>query len=194
MLIMNIITYYHHDIVWQVQIPGAFLSQYVEYLGIDTWSATNMNGVLSASMSVGSIALGYLGDCIGHLNMASLSGCLACLFQLTIWLTATNSAGLWAFAVTVGIVQGGLTTLLIAIIPYCIDSPSKMPVGTGLALFMWTFGLLLGQPLASAIVSRTDRPDYQGAIILSAMLYSTMTCVVISIRVLYSGWNVFKRV
>lgn len=153
-----------------------------------------MNGVMSASMSVGSIVLGYLGDHVGRFNMTALSGCLVCLFQLTIWLTATNSAGLWAFAVTMGIAQGGLNTLLVAIIPDCVDSPSKTPAGTGWALFMWTFGLLLGQPLASAIVSRTDIPDYRGAIIFSAMLVFTMTCLVVAIRLVHSGWNLFKRV
>lgn len=153
-----------------------------------------MNGALSASMSVGSIVLGYLGDHIGRLNMTVLSGCLVCLFQLTIWLTATDSAGLWAFAVTMGIAQGGLNTILVAIIPDCVDSPSKTPAGTGWALFMWTFGLLLGQPLASAIVSRTDTPDYRGAIIFSAMLVFTMTCLVVAIRLVHSGWNLFKRV
>ncbi|KAI7875614.1 MFS general substrate transporter [Lichtheimia hyalospora FSU 10163] len=184
----------HFIAAFAFSIPGAFLAQYAVYLGVDNWSATNMNGVLSAGMSVGSIVLGYLGDYIGNFNMTILSGCFMCLVQLAIWLPASNSAGLWAFAVTVGVSLGGFTTLLIALIPDCVDSPSKVPAGTGWSLFMWLFGMLLGQPLASAIISRTDIPDYRGAIIFSAMLAFTASCIVLVMRVLHGGWKFFKKV
>ncbi|KAI7877795.1 MFS general substrate transporter [Lichtheimia hyalospora FSU 10163] len=175
-------------------IPSAFIAPYAESIGMDAWSIANINGIVGVFKSVGSIILGYLADrLVGRLNMGVLAGCLGVISFLAIWLIATTPATVWVFAALYGIAEGTLVDMMITTIVDCVGL-NKTNAGTGWALFLWCFGGLLGQPLASVIVNKDETPDYSSAIIFAAMLYVVTTLIMIALRVLFGSWKVLKKV
>lgn len=167
---------------------------YAELIGLDSWSIANISGLLGVFKSVGSVIFGYLADrFVGRFNMGVLAGSLGIVSFLAIWLTATTPAGVWALAALYGIAEGTLSDMMITVIVDCVGL-ERANVGTGWALFLWCFGGLLGQPLASALVNNTETPNYRPAIIFAAMLYVVTTLLMLSLRVLFGSWKVFKKV
>ncbi|CDH52504.1 predicted protein [Lichtheimia corymbifera JMRC:FSU:9682] len=142
--------------------------------------------------SVGSITLNFVADYFGRFNMAILSGMLCVIVQLSIWFTATTAASFWAFGVIHGIGVGAFNSLIIAVVIDCVGI-ERSEVGSGWALFTWSFGGLLGQPLASIIVNQTDVPNYQTPIIFSAVLYFFVAFLMLVLRIMIGGWSIFKK-
>lgn len=161
---------------------------------MDAWSIANISGLVGVFKSVGSVIFGYLADrFIGRFNMGVVAGSLGVISFLAIWLTATTPAAVWTFAALYGIAEGTLTDMMITVIVDCVGL-ERSNAGTGWALFLWCFGGLLGQPLASVLVNNTETPDYKPAIIFAAMLYVVTTLLMLSLRVLFGRWKVFIKV
>ncbi|KAI7876197.1 MFS general substrate transporter [Lichtheimia hyalospora FSU 10163] len=174
-------------------IPSGFIPSYAKYLGYDNAMGAKMNSVMSACMIVGKIGVGFLSDYVGRFNMGVFCGLMACVAHLAVWLTATDQAGLWGFCAMYGIFGGGYIAMITALTAQIVGI-ERVDSGTGWAFFAWCFGGLLGQPVASAIVDRTEVPDYQGAVIFAGVLFFVGAVLVGILRVLYGGFYPFKRV
>lgn len=162
-------------------------------MGLNPWIGANLNAIMSAFMAIGKITLGFTSDYIGRFNMAVICGLMACVAHLAVWLTATTDASMWAFAILYGMFGGGYITMITAITAQLVGL-DHVEAGTGWVFFMWLFGGLLGQPVASLIVNRTAEPDYHGAIIFAGVLFFAGACLATILRVVRGGWYPFKKV
>ena len=69
----------------------------------------------------------------------------------------------------------------------------RVESGTGWAFFAWSFGGLLGQPVAAQIVGDENR-DYRGAVIFAGCLFFVGAVASWVLRVTQGGWKIFKKV
>ena len=144
-------------------------------------------------MFVGKISVGFISDYVGRFNMATFCAIMACIAHLAVWLTATTEGSMWAFSIMYGIFGGGYIAMLTAVVAQVVGV-ERVDSGLGWAFFMWSWGGLAAQPVASAIVERGTEPDYRGAIVYAGVLFFAGACASWWLRVTRGGWKILKKV
>lgn len=174
-------------------MPTTFIAPYAESFGVDPYTIANITGIMGVFSFIGSIIFGQIADYIGRFNMAVFLGLLCVIMQLGVWFTAATVASLWAFSVVYGMANATLFNLLVALVLDCTGI-ERAEVGTGWALFTWSAGALLGQPLASMIANQTQVPNYQMAIVFTSVVFFFVTCLLLVLRIMVGGWRIVKKV
>lgn len=108
--------------------------------------------VLNAGSIFGRIIPGLTADKIGSLN--TIIPCsMACAMLAFAWLGITNAAGMWVFSVIYGFFSGAIVSLPPTIVAKI--SPDISLVGTrmGMSFTFAGLGLLIGNPIAGAILN-----------------------------------------
>ena len=139
--------------------------------------------VLNAGSFFGRIIPGLIADRFGSLNVMVPCG-LATAILAFAWLGISNAPGLWVFCVLYGFFSGGLVSLPPTVVT--LLSPDMSLVGTrmGMSFAFGAFGLLIGNPIAGAILN-VPRGEFHGAQGFSAavlMAGTTLFAVVCLMR------------
>ncbi|KAI9492076.1 major facilitator superfamily domain-containing protein [Zychaea mexicana] len=176
-------------------IPSGFVPSFTRHLNLDPWLGANLSAIMSTFLFFSKIIIGYISDRVGRFNMAVICCSVSCIAHLAVWLTATSEGSMWAFAVLYGFFGGGYISMITAVIVEVVGL-DRVESGTGWTFFAWSFGGLLGQPVAAAIVDRNggDSRDYQGAIIFAGCLFFASASASMILRVVQGGWKIFKKV
>lgn len=148
--------------------------------------------LLNALVNVGAIpgrALpGFAADRFGAFNVLALTSttCAALIFAL--WYTAgTNESAIYSFTVLYGFWSGAA----ISITPVCISRVCNIEdIGkrTGTAFFIASFGVLIGLPIAGAII-RADGGSYSGVIVFAGAFYAATVVTLYLARGVAAGWG-----
>ena len=107
--------------------------------------------IMNGSSALGRIVPNFLADKLGPLNM--LTPCTVAAGILCLgWIDITDTAGITAFSVFYGFFSGAFVSLLPPTIANL--TPDLTMVGTwmGMSLFIGAFGLLIGNPIAGALL------------------------------------------
>ena len=130
--------------------------------------------IINGSSAFGRIIPNFLADKIGPLNMltpCTLAAGILCLG----WIDITDVAGITAFSVFYGFFSGAFVSLLPPTIATL--TPDMTVVGTwlGMSLFIGAFGLLIGNPIAGALLDVANKEfgraqGFAGGMILGAAI------------------------
>ena len=130
--------------------------------------------IINASSAFGRVIPNFLADKIGPLNMltpCTLAAGILCLG----WIDITDVAGITVFSVFYGFFSGAFVSLLPPTIAAL--TPDMTVVGTwmGMSLFIGAFGLLIGNPIAGALLDGANRKfrraqGFAGGTILAAAI------------------------
>ncbi|KAI7875615.1 MFS general substrate transporter [Lichtheimia hyalospora FSU 10163] len=150
-----------------LRVPFAYSSSYATKLGLNAWVSGNINAIESAST-------------IAH---------------FAIWFTATTEGSMWAFAALQGLSQGGYMAIIVAIINDYVPL-DQADAAIGWALFAWAPGGLLSQPITTYIIGEADgvEPNYRGAIIFSGTIFFVSSCLVLVLRIMRGGYQLFRKI
>ncbi len=129
---------------------------------------------MNGSSAFGRIIPNFLADKLGPLNMltpCTLAAGILCLG----WMDITDTAGITVFSIFYGFFSGAFVSLLP---PTIVElTPDMAMVGTwmGMSLFIGAFGLLIGNPIAGALLEIAKREfksaqGFAGGMILGAAL------------------------
>ncbi|KAI8074432.1 major facilitator superfamily domain-containing protein [Gongronella butleri] len=182
----------HFIFNFALYIPSAFLPSYATSMGMSTMVATSLSAVLSAVMFCGKIGNGLVSDFFGRANQMVVCLGLTGIFMLTLWLTATSEAQVWAFTIMYGIFGAGSVTTITGIIVEAVGMELVEPA-TGWLFFAWAFGGLLGQPIAAQIME-ADGGSYSGAIIFGGVLFMVDALLALILRQMRSKGKIFVRI
>lgn len=155
-------------ILMSLGISMGFIGLYVPMFYIQTYALTRritcdtnyafyLLSILNAGSFFGRILPNFLADKIGALNMlvpCTIAAGVLCLA----WIAISNVTGITVFAVLYGIFAGAYVSLVPAVI---VDlTPDMSVIGTwmGMSLFIAAFGLLIGNPIAGALIN-VERAD-----------------------------------
>lgn len=154
-----------------------------------------MSAILSALMIVGKISSGFLSDYIGRANMTFICVFMTGFWCLFLWLNATNSASVWAFAALFGLFGGGYMTMIPALLAQVVG-PEEIEQANGMLFFAWFFGGLFGSPISSALIDENgpDGPKYSDAIIFGGTLMVFTGLLALGLRIYRGGWNPLRKV
>ncbi|SAM08117.1 hypothetical protein [Absidia glauca] len=173
--------------------PSMLLPSHAKSMQLNPWVGANLSAIMSAINACARIGTGYMGDKLGRFNSLCICAFLAGLSCLTVWISVHNEATLWAFAVLYGIFSGGYVTFFPTVQPQVVGLENISPA-VGLLYLTNTFGYLFGVPIATALVNKSNPPNYQyaaawsGTVIIIGSLFSFW------LRVQRGGWKILKKV
>ncbi|KAF9876948.1 MFS monocarboxylate [Colletotrichum karsti] len=150
-----------------------FLSMYVAFFYIQLFANTHDIGttsfsayfvtLLSAGSIPGRVIPNYLADKIGALYIQIFLAAGAAVMMLA-WLGINNMAGLIVFAIIYGLFSGGMVSIAPSVIVSL--SPDLGRVGTrmGMMFFTSSISILVGTPIAGAILGEYSEHEWQAMI------------------------------
>ena len=147
--------------------------------------------VLNAGSIFGRIVPGLVADRAGSLNTIVPCGLIASVLAFA-WLGIKNAAGMWVFSVLYGFFSGAIVSLPPTII--ALLSPDLSLVGTrmGMSFTFAGFGLLIGNPIAGAILN-VPEGKFRGAQVFSAVTLIAGAAAFALVRVMINknrkGWK-----
>ncbi|CAO3586422.1 unnamed protein product [Absidia cylindrospora] len=150
-------------------VPLFYLPKYGAAIGLDAKTTSNLVGICCAMNAVGRLALGWVADKIGRLNMYIISNVIAGLLCCLLWKFATTYETLLAFSITWGIVCG-LYFALAPPITGNIVGLEKISPGLSI-LFVASSISSIGPPVASAIQEATPGGGFIGVQMFAGAVY-----------------------
>ncbi|VDC05949.1 unnamed protein product [Peniophora sp. CBMAI 1063] len=135
-------------------------------------------GILNASSAIGRIISSFLADRIGPLNML-----IPCSFITSVlafcWISVDSVGGLVTFAVLYGLFSGALLALARASLASLTNDVSRMGTRMGMASALGGVGLLIGNPVAGALVDTgtgnyTHAQIFNGGVVMCAAIFMAL--------------------
>ena len=108
--------------------------------------------VLNAGSVLGRIIPGLVADKVGSLNTIIPCGLITALLAF-VWLAISNAPGLWVFCVLYGFFSGAIVSLPPTIIALLCPDMTQVGTRMGMSFTCAGFGLLIGNPIAGAILN-----------------------------------------
>jgi len=166
----------------------SFMGAYVPYFyapayaslrtGADEKLAFYTVAILNGASTIGRIIPNFVADKTGPLNIlvpcALISGVLAFT-----WIPVHTVGGLMVFCVMYGIFSGSLVSLAPATIASLTSDVSRVGTRLGMAFALSAFGLLIGNPVAGALVDLDTgnflrAQIFGGALVLAATFFMAL--------------------
>lgn len=151
----------------------AFTVMYVPYFYLQFFSRTH--GLASPSVSpyvvtmlnagsiVGRVLPNSLADRVGSLNVVAACG-LATAALVLGWFGVRDPAGLAAFAVLYGLFSGGIVSVTPSVLMALTPDPGRVGARIGMAFSCTGVAILIGTPIAGAIVGDFGDERWRGVI------------------------------
>lgn len=141
-------------------IPFFYVEQYGLNLGMSKELSFYMLIIMNAGSIPGRVMPSIIADRIGNLSVMIPSVLLTGILMLT-WISVESQAGLIAISVFVGLTSGSIQAVLPATVAFLCPDLSKLGTNIGMTLFAAGLGLLIGSPVAGAILDhqRTSGGD-----------------------------------
>jgi len=97
------------------------------------------------------------------------------------WIAVHEISSLWAWAVVQGVANAGIQALFPVVLTSLTDDPKKMGVRSGMGFTVVGFAVLIGPPIAGALVERMDG-SYLGLQIFGGLTMALAVCCQIAAR------------
>ncbi|OQE43348.1 hypothetical protein PENCOP_c003G06762 [Penicillium coprophilum] len=175
-------------------IPFFYVEQYGINLGMSRDSSFYMLIIMNAGSVPGRVMPSIIADKIGNLSVMIPSVLLTGILMLA-WISVGSQSGLIAISVFVGLTSGSIQAVLPATVAFLCPDLSKLGTNIGMTLFASGLGLLIGSPVAGAILDhqRTSEGDvFWGTLTFSALfILAGGVCLIIA-RVVKVGFALKK--
>jgi MFS family permease len=113
-----------------------------------------------AGLQCGSGANSFLRNRINKLILVSVT-CLLSGVTLASWLATHTNGGIIGFAATYGFISGGLVSLPPPTVATLSKTQDEYSTRMGMAFTICSFGALIGNPIAGALITGRSNPDHE---------------------------------
>ncbi|OQE08940.1 hypothetical protein PENVUL_c008G10016 [Penicillium vulpinum] len=148
-------------------IPFYYLPQYGMAYGMSSTMGNYLLAILNAGSFFGRIISGFLADKIGGFNMTVATSLLSSIVLLTL-LSAKTEASIIAFSAIYGLFSGGLISLQAATVARLTVNINTYGTMIGVQMAVNSIGVLIGNPIAGALVQHEDG-GFNGMIIFAGV-------------------------
>ncbi|ROV87530.1 hypothetical protein VMCG_10686 [Cytospora schulzeri] len=136
-------------------IPFFYVQNYALSIGVGTDLAFYMLIIMNAASIPGRIFPALLADKIGNLHIIIPSVLLSGVITLS-WISVETQSSLIAISVFLGVFSGSIQGVVPALVPFLCPDLSKLGSNIGMTLSASGVGLLIGNPVAGAILGNQD--------------------------------------
>ncbi|KZV72788.1 MFS general substrate transporter [Peniophora sp. CONT] len=166
----------------------SFMGTFVPFFSLPAYASAHTSAspilafytlaILNASSAVGRIISSVFADKVGPLNMV-----IPCAFITSIlafcWISVDSVGSLVVFAVLYGVFSGSLLALARASVASLTKDIGRMGTRMGMASALGGIGLLIGNPVAGALVNTetgnyTRAQAFTGAIVMGAAIFMAL--------------------
>ncbi|GAM33426.1 hypothetical protein TCE0_004f00309 [Talaromyces pinophilus] len=175
-------------------IPFFYAESYALNIGADTNISFYLLSIMNAAGMIGRLLPNAIADKVGSLNViipcAYLSGII-----IISWISVHHLGNLIATSVFYSFFSGGLMALPPSVLVALSPNLAQIGVRVGMALSVSSLGVLIGSPIAGAILSsqsRSNAPDVPGALDYTGTLAFTGVVLLVC-GVLMTGTRVIKK-
>ncbi|TLD12026.1 uncharacterized protein PgNI_03930 [Pyricularia grisea] len=145
-------------------VPFFYLQLYAEMHGLASPDISPyVVTVLNAGSIVGRVVPNHVADRAGSINMVLVCG-VAALVVLAGWFGIQNFAGLIVFALLYGCFSGGVVSLMPSVIISLTPDPGRVGARLGMNFLTTGVALLVGTPVAGAVLNGFGRSQWLGVI------------------------------
>ncbi|KAI0967825.1 monocarboxylate permease-like protein [Xylaria arbuscula] len=146
--------------------------------------------IINASSLIGRVGGGFYADRIGSIHAQAVVCLIAALLTYSL-LAIHNAAGLVVYSILFGLCSGTFTGLPAAGVVRLSADKSKIGTRLGMTLAYVGVGVLVGNPIAGAILGR--RGNWTGLIVFCATLLVVSGATMLTSRVMKVGWGLKQR-
>lgn len=177
-------------------VPFFYVEQYALNIGVSPDLAFYMIIIMNAGSIPGRVVPGMVADKIGSLAImipaVLLSGVI-----LFAWISVKSQASLIAASFFYGLTSGSLQAMLPSTVVFLCPDLSKLGTNLGMTLFSSGIGLLVGTPIAGAIIDRQSNGSDTGAVFWGAFTFSGLVVLIgglllLVVRYLKVGFKMVK--
>ncbi|KAI0817304.1 MFS general substrate transporter [Xylaria sp. FL0064] len=168
---------------------------YIQLLAIDHSIATSSLAnyllvIINASSLAGRVVGGFYADRIGSIHAQALACLIAALLTYSL-LAIHNAPGLVVYSILFGFCSGTFTGLPAAgVVSLSVDK-SKIGTRLGMTLAYVGVGVLVGNPIAGAILGRHG--NWTGLIVFCASLLVVSGAAILASRIMKVGWGLKRK-
>ena len=167
-------------------IPFFYMALYASYVGIDKDLSFYTIAMLNAASTFGRVLPNYIADKTGPLNVLTPAAFITATVGFA-WIAANNVGGVAAISLLYGFFSGALVSLPPPTIVHL--SPRLDVVGTrlGMTFFVAGLGLLVGNPVAGAILGDSKDPSFLGVQLFCACCVMAAGVLLLVARIAKTG-------
>ena len=175
-------------------IPFFYVETYALNLGISANLAFYLLIIMNAASVPGRIFPSLLADKVGNLSVMVPAVLLSGVIILA-WISVQAQSPLIAISVFIGLTSGSIQAVLPATVPFLCPDLSKIGTNIGMTLFAAGLGLLIGSPVAGAILdaqSKGSNLDFSGCLVFAGCVVVAGSILLTVARVLKVGFAIKK--
>ncbi|KAH6639332.1 major facilitator superfamily domain-containing protein [Boeremia exigua] len=178
-------------------VPPYYLPLFAQSLGLSSTTGAGLVAAFNACNAVGRFAGGPLCDKAGPTNTFFIAMVLNAVSMLAIWPVSNTLGPLLAFAVLNGVANGAYFTVFPTVVA-SIFGPGRAAVAMSMSTTGWTFGFLLGAPVAGYILQASGGQESAGLgnidVYQPAIFYAGGVALLSSIFALLGRLHMAKKV
>ncbi|KJR86545.1 uncharacterized protein SPSK_02504 [Sporothrix schenckii 1099-18] len=176
-------------------VPFFYVEQYATHIGIDASTASYMLIIINAASIPGRIVPSMLADKFG--NMSILMPAVFFSGVITVaWIAVHDEAGIVLVSVFLGLTNGSIQAVVPATVPFLCPDLTKLGTNLGMTLFSAGLGMLIGSPVAGAIVDHQSRNGtstvYWGAFLFAGVTTLAGAFLIVVVRHMKVGFRLVK--
>ncbi|MCJ1247159.1 hypothetical protein MMC30_004371 [Trapelia coarctata] len=151
-------------------IPFFYAQSYALNIHMDADLSFYLLSIMNAAGMIGRLLPNAVADKVGNLNIIVPCAFLSALF-LFVWIAATTQPSLIAVSVLYSFFSGGLMALPPAVIVFLAPNLQKLGTLIGMAFSAASLGVLIGSPIAGAILDAQSVGDGNGGLVVGRETY-----------------------
>jgi len=174
--------------------PFFYVETYALNLGIDADLSFYMLIIMNAASVPGRIFPSWVADKVGNLSVMVPSVLISGIVLLG-WIAVETQSALIGVSVLIGLTSGSIQAVLAATVPFLMPDLSKIGTNIGMTLFAAGLGLLIGSPVAGAILddqSKGSVLDFKGCMAFAGSTVVVGGILLAVVRVMKMGFAIKK--
>ena len=174
--------------------PFFYVETYALNLGINADLAFYMLIIMNAASVPGRIFPSMIADKIGNLSVM-VPAVLVSGIVLLGWIAVESQGALIGVTVLIGLTSGSIQAVLAANVPFLMPDLSKIGTNIGMTLFAAGLGLLIGSPVAGAILDAQSNGsvlDFKGCMAFAGATVVVGGLLLAVVRVMKVGFAIQK--
>ncbi|KAK3332587.1 putative monocarboxylate permease [Cercophora scortea] len=176
-------------------VPFFYVESYALNIGVDPDLASYLVIIMNATSVPGRLFPSIIADKTGNLSIM-IPAVLSSGIIMLGWTRVTSQPALIAVSALFGFTSGSIQAVLPANVAYLCPDLSMLGTNLGMTLFSAGIGLLIGNPIAGAILDKQssgqDHAVFWGSFAFSGAVVIMGGLLLIAVRVMKVGWGLAK--
>lgn len=170
-------------------IPFSFIVVQAAAVGMDPQLQGYLVPILNGASFFGRTIPGHIADKIGRFNVTIVMCMFSATCVLAVWIPATTSSNVLAFAALYGFGSGAYISIMPTLVAEVTKDMSKLGVRNGTMFAIISISTLIGSPIAGALI-KAGKGQFWGLQVFTGLALAMSSLLIVLTRASLVGWNI----